>query len=135
MSKPISYSKIITVDASVIDHFNHVNNLEYIKWALGISKEHWKNSVTADIQNQYGWMILRHELNYLGQAKLHDELHIETWIHDFSTARSTRKTVIKDLKTEKLIFESIANWCFVSLNTQRPTRIPNEILKPFFKDL
>jgi acyl-CoA thioester hydrolase len=135
MHKPIPYRKIIQVEENVIDHFNHVNNLEYIKWVLGISKEHWNSVTPLQIKNQYGWMILRHELNYKGQAKLNDEILIETWIKDFSTATSTRRTTIKDTKTDKLIFESTATWCFVSLNTQKPTRLSTEILKPFFENL
>lgn len=135
MLKPITFSKVIKVDSSVIDHFDHVNNLEYIKWVLAISKEHWKSFTSPEIQSQYGWMILKHELTYKGQAKLNDDILIETWIQDYSTARSTRKTTIKDTKTGRLIFESLATWCFVSLNTQKPTRLSNEILNPFFENL
>jgi acyl-CoA thioester hydrolase len=135
MHKPITFFKKIKVKAEVIDHFNHVNNLEYIKWVLKISKEHWNSVTPAEIQNQFGWMILRHEVNYKGQAKLDDELLIKTWIKDFSTARSTRKTTITHVKTDKLILASEANWCFVSLKTQKPVRLTSEILNPFFENL
>lgn len=135
MLKPIPYTRQIKVDSSVIDHFNHVNNLEYIKWALGISKEHWNSASPEDIRNQFGWMILKHQVVYKGQAKLNDDLLIKTWIKDYTTVRSTRKTVINDIKTDKLIFESEATWCFVSLSTQKPARLSEEILKPFFENL
>lgn len=135
MHKPIPFTKQIKVEPDVIDHFNHVNNLEYIKWALAISKEHWNSVTPEDIRKNFGWMILRHEVNYKGQAKLNDDLLIKTWIKDFSTARSTRKTSITDLKSGKLIFDSEATWCFVSLSTQRPARLSTEILKPYFEHL
>lgn len=135
MQKPIPFTKIIKVESKAIDHFNHVNNLEYIKWALGISKEHWNTVTPEKIRNQYGWMILKHEVHYKGQAKLNDELILKTWIKDFSTARSTRRTIITEAKTEKIIFESEATWCFVSLETQKPNRLSTEILKPYFEDL
>lgn len=135
MQNPISYTKRIQVKSEVIDHFNHVNNLEYIKWVLNISKEHWNSFTSKQIRSLFGWMIIKHQVNYKGQAKLNDELYIKTWIKDFSTARSTRKTIIKDNRTDKVIFESEATWCFVSLTTQKPARLTNDILKPFFKDL
>jgi len=135
MHNPIPFSKKIKVESNAIDHFDHVNNLEYIKWTLGISKEHWNRVTPEEVRNQFGWMILRHEVHYKGQAKRNDHLWIKTWIKDFSTARSTRQTSITDLKTNKLIFESEATWCFVSLNTQKPARLSTEILKPYFEHL
>ena len=133
MLNPIAYQKKFAVNKEVIDHFNHVNNLEYIKWVLKISKEHWNSFSPKSIRDKFGWMILKHDLLYKGQAQLNEELVIRTWIADFSTARCTRKTSI--FKGEKTIFESSAEWCFVSLSTRRPTRLSTEILQPYFKDL
>lgn len=133
MSKPIAYQKIFQVEESVIDHFNHVNNLEYIKWVLKISKEHWNSFSPKSVRDQFGWMILKHELHYKGQAQLHDELRIKTWIENFSTARCTRKTII--FKGAKTILQSTAEWCFVSLKTRKPTRLSAKILKHYFEDL
>ena len=129
----IVYSKNILVDESVIDHFNHVNNLVYVRWALEISKEHWNSFTTKDIQNTYGWMIMEHNLTYKRQAKLGDELVLNTHIQDYSTATSVRKTELVFKESNQLIFQSIAKWCFVKLDTQKPTRITEEIVKPFFK--
>lgn len=131
--EPIIYSKKITVQASVIDHFNHVNNLAYVKWALEISKEHWNSFTTKEIKNTYGWMIMHHELTYKKQALLNDQLRIQTRILDYSAATSRRKTQIIHQESGQTIFESIAKWCFVKIETQKPARIPEEIIKPFFK--
>lgn len=133
MQNPIPFSKTIQVQKEVIDHFNHVNNLAYIKWVLDISKEHWNTVSPESIRNQFGWMILKHEVHYKKQAKLHDDLIIKTWIENYSTATSLRKTTILDTKTENLIFESKAQWCFVNLKTRKPTRLTSNILNPYFK--
>lgn len=135
MPQPISYHKTIKVPAEVIDHFNHVNNLAYVQWVLNISKEHWNSFSAESVRNTFGWMILKHNLHYKGQAKRDDELLITTWIVDFSTARSRRKTTITDVGTGRIIFESLAEWCFVSLKTRKPTRLSTEILHPYFEDL
>ena len=132
---PIVYSKKIVVEASVIDHFKHVNNLAYVRWTLEISREHWNNFTTNEIQNTYGWMILNHELTYKKQAKLGDKLIIKTFIENFSTATSVRKTEVIFANTKQIIFQSTAKWCFVRLDTQKPTRITNDILNPFYKNL
>ena len=106
MPKAIPFEKKFKVENDVIDHFNHVNNIAYIQWVLGISKDHWISLSSENIRNQFGWMIMKHNLNYKRQAKLNDELIIKTWIHDFSTATSIRKTTISEANTQKVIFES-----------------------------
>jgi acyl-CoA thioester hydrolase len=131
--EPIVYSKQIVVDHSVIDHFNHVNNLAYVRWALEISKEHWNAFTTEAVQNTYGWMIMHHELTYKRQALLDDNLIINTHILNYSAATSERKTEILHEENKQVIFESVAKWCFVKIETQKPARIPDEIIKPFFK--
>ncbi len=135
MPKAIPFEKIFKVENEVIDHFNHVNNIAYIQWVLGISKDHWVSFSPESVRNQFGWMILKHEVHYKRQAKLNDELIIKTWIDDFSTATSVRKTSIRDAGTKKLIFESEAQWCFINLKTQKPTRLTSDILKPYFENL
>ncbi len=131
--EPIIYSKKVSVQSSVIDHFNHVNNLAYVKWALEISKEHWNKFTTSEIQNTYGWMIMQHELTYKKQAVLNDKLVINTHIQSYSTATSERKTEIIHEDTGQIIFQSLAKWCFVKLDTQKPARIPSDIIQRFYK--
>ncbi len=133
MPTPIAYQERFKVEENVIDHFKHVNNLAYIKWVLKISKAHWNSFSPKSVRDRFGWMILKHDLRYKGQAELNDELLLKTWIDDFSTARCTRKTSI--LKEEKIIFHSTAEWCFVNLKTRKPTRLTTEILQPYFEDL
>jgi len=135
MPKAIPFEKKFKVENEVIDHFNHVNNIAYIQWVLGISKDHWISFSSENIRNQFGWMIMKHNLNYKRQAKLNDELIIKTWIDDFSTATSVRKTSITNAKSKQLIFTSEAQWCFINLETQKPTRLTSDILKPFFDSL
>ena len=132
MVTPLTYSKTITVRKDVIDHFNHVNNLAYVRWALEVSKEHWNTMTSKDIQNTYGWMIMRHELRYLKQAKLGDELIFNTRIQKYSAATSQRKTEIVFKDSHQLIFESLADWCFVKIDTQKPTRITEDIINRFY---
>lgn len=133
MQNPISFSKTIEVQEEAIDHFNHVNNLVYIKWVLEISKEHWNSFSPKTIRDQFGWMILKHEMHYKRQAQLKDKLVIETWIDDVSTATSVRKTIITDKTKKTLIFESEAQWCFVNLKTRKPSRLTSDILNPYFR--
>jgi len=135
MPKAIPFEKKFKVENEVIDHFNHVNNIAYVQWVLGISKDHWISLSSEKTRNQFGWMIMKHNLNYKRQAQLNDELIIKTWIHDFSTATSIRKTTISEANTQKVIFESEAQWCFVNLKTQKPTRLTSDILNPFFESL
>ena len=135
MPTPIPFQKTIKVENDVIDHFNHVNNLAYIKWVLKISKDHWKTITSKSVREEFGWMIMKHELIYKNQAKLGDKLIIKTWIDEFSTATCVRKTQIINAETKTVFFESKAKWCFVNLKSRKPSRLPIDIVKPYFEDL
>lgn len=119
----------------MIDHFNHVNNLAYISWVLDISKAHWNTMSPKSVRDEFGWMIMKHELVYKNQAKLNDQLFIKTWIDEYSTATCVRKTIIFEVETDKLFFESKAQWCFVNLQSRKPSRLSIDIVKPYFENL
>ena len=79
-------------------------------------------------------MIMNHDLTYLKQAKLGDELIFNTHIQDYSAATSVRQTEFLFKENKQVIFQSLAKWCFVKLDTQKPTRITEDIINRFYTD-
>ncbi|MCP4884846.1 MAG: acyl-CoA thioesterase, partial [Flavobacteriales bacterium] len=74
----VSYSYTLRVEESHIDNLLHVNNVVYLQWVNDISEKHWNKLVSSELKEKYFWVVLRHELDYLNQAVLHDELTIKT---------------------------------------------------------
>ena len=70
--------------------------------------------------------MLRHELDYLNQAVLDDELTVFTWVGLSKGVKSVRHVEI--FKGETLLLKAASTWCLIDAKTLRPTRIKNDIL-------
>lgn len=124
------YQYSITVTKEHIDDLNHVNNVDYVKWINDISEKHWQLLSNPDIDSKYFWVVLRHEVDYLRQAKIGDELTINTYVGESSGVKSIRYVEI--FKNDKLIVKGKTTWCLIDKNTQRPKRIDDDILKVLY---
>ena len=74
------YSQIISVQQKHLDELNHVNNVTYVQWIQDIAKAHWLAATNKTLQENYKWVVRKHEITYHQQAFLNDEILIETYI-------------------------------------------------------
>jgi acyl-CoA thioester hydrolase len=59
------FEQSISVSPQDIDFFDHVNNGVYVRRVQEVSKAHWY-SVAIDTQKEtIGWVVVRHEIDYL----------------------------------------------------------------------
>jgi acyl-CoA thioester hydrolase len=130
--KPIPFEIQKQVSQADLDNLNHVNNLRYIEWVLEISELHWKNKTSESIRLRLGWVTLEQHIYYKRATKLGDQLQIKTWIESFSGVKCIRKTKITNSKN-KLILEATTLWCFIDLKNQRPARITEDVVEPYFE--
>ena len=127
----VSFQHSFKVQFDDIDALNHVNNIVYLNWVLEISGMHWDFLKTKEINEKYVWMVLRHEIDYLGQAYLNDTLTLYTWIDKNEGVKSTR--IVHIYCADKLIIKSKTIWCLLDAKTLKPKRIGQEILQLFTK--
>jgi len=121
----------ITVTKDHLDALNHVNNIEYVRWVQDIAAAHWDLRTTETIRNTYFWVMMSHHIQYKGEALLGDQLLLKTFILNSKGAKSTRAVEIYNKKTGKLLTTSETIWCFISHDTNRPARIPEDIINLF----
>jgi len=115
-----------TVVASDIDELNHVNNVVYIQWIQNIANLHW-TQLKQDINTTaYVWVVIRHEIDYIGQALLGETLVAKTWVGKTEGIRSIRH--VEFYKNNKLVVKAQTTFCLVNAKTFRPTRITDQIL-------
>jgi acyl-CoA thioester hydrolase len=115
-----------TVIASDIDELNHVNNVVYIQWIQNIANLHW-TQLKQDIDTTaYVWVVIRHEIDYIGQALLGETLVAKTWVGKTEGIRSIRH--VEFYKNNKLVVKAQTTFCLVNAKTFRPTRITDQIL-------
>lgn len=125
------FEQLRTVTSDDIDHLNHVNNIRYLEWIQGIARQHWM-SITSKQQRQDNvWVVLRHEIDYKTAAFEGDELLLKTYVPDCEGVTSIRIVEIYNARTTKLLVKSRTKWCLTDPITQRPKRIPEEILNIF----
>lgn len=75
-----AFSLDLTVQAADIDEFDHVNNVVYVRWIQDVSSAHWEHIAPAPIRSAIFWVVVRHEIDYLRQARLGDHLVLRTWL-------------------------------------------------------
>lgn len=122
----------IAVTEADIDDLGHVSNLVYLRWVLEVATAHsaargW--DLAAYKQLGSVWVVRRHELDYLGQVTLGQQLVAETWVDSWKAASCVRKTELS--RDGQIVARAATTWAFMSLASGRPQRIPEVLLSAF----
>lgn len=125
MTKKFFTKHIVTPEE--IDALGHVNNVCYVSWVQNVAEKHW--TVLSENCNfsSYVWVVLRHEIDYLGAAKLEDEITLKTWVGESYGAKSQR--FVEILKDGKVLVKATTIWCLLDKNSMKVIRIPRDILE------
>ena len=115
-----------TVKSSHIDELNHVNNVVYLQWIQDIANLHWTQLKRGVDTTAYVWVVIRHEIDYVGQALLGDSIVAKTWVGKTGGIRSTRH--VEFYNNNKLIVKAQTTFCLVNSKSFKPTRITDQIL-------
>lgn len=129
LKPPFQYK--ITVGAQDIDDLHHVNNVIYLRWVQEAAAAHWNAIASAELQHNYAWVVLRHEIDYKKPAILGDTVVAETWVSSCEGVRSVRHVKMTNVKTGDLLAEAKTTWCLLDSVTKRPKRIEEDITSIF----
>lgn len=121
------FSIDITVPKSAIDAMGHVNNVVYLQWAQDVAEQHWISKTTPEHNTRYAWVVVNHFIDYKHSAFEGEVLVLETWIERYTSATSERHTHIRRKKDGQLLVAAKTTWCFLDRQTEKPTRIPEEV--------
>jgi acyl-CoA thioester hydrolase len=125
----------ITVGSELLSRaIPHVFNIEYVRWLDRAAELHSDSAGytrEAMLNENIMWFVARHEIDYLAEAWLNDRLLIATWVRDFKRVKSWREYVILRPADEAVICRCTTLWVLVDLETRRPKRIPQEMIRAF----
>ena len=124
-----SYSQTLTVTPNDLDELNHVNNVKYIEWVNQVAKAHWVTHATQQILDQYFWVLISHHIDYKQEIVLGQTVTLNTYVKSCQGVTSIR--VVEILVDEKICAYSETKWCFMNIDTKRPSRISPEIIALF----
>ncbi len=121
------FTLTITVSNEDIDNLQHVNNLVYVKWMDKIATKHWNFLTKDNPLPQYVWVVMRHEIDYLKQATLGDEITVKTWVGETKGITSVR--FMEFYKSDVLLVKAKTTWAMLNAKTYKPVRIREDVLK------
>ena len=120
----------LEVEKEHIDSHRHVNNVSYLLWIQEVAVAHWQVRATPEQLERYTWFVLRHEIDYKRRAFEDDSLVAETWVGEAHRMKCERYTRI--YRADMTLVEAKSVWCLMNAETQRPTRVTDE-LRAMFK--
>ncbi|PYK43736.1 MAG: acyl-CoA thioesterase [Verrucomicrobia bacterium] len=126
-----AFEMIVSVLPEDIDQQNHVNNTVYLRWVQEVATAHWRAVATADAQENIGWVVLRHEIDYKTPACLGDEIVLRTWVGKSTRLTFERFTEIRRSGDDQLLSNARTLWCPINAQTARPVRVPAEVREQF----
>lgn len=121
----------IPVVAADIDNMQHVNNVAYLRWVQDVAVAHWKAVATPAEQQQWLWVVIRHEIDYKQAAVLGDEIVAKTWVGTAGRLKFQRHTELCRSRDGVLLAKALSIWCPLDSVTKRPVLVSAEVRRRF----
>jgi acyl-CoA thioester hydrolase len=131
---PRLFVRPFTVPPEAIDALGHVNNLEYLRWTQDVATAHsaaqgWTLERYTDLGK--GWVVRRHEIEYLRPAFAGEALRLVTWVAAMRRSSSPRRYLFYRRVDDTVVARAETVWAFVDFATGAPARIPPELAGAF----
>jgi acyl-CoA thioester hydrolase len=127
----VPFEMIVPVLPSDIDEQNHVNNTVYLRWIQEVATAHWRAVASPEAQENIGWVVLRHEIDYKSPATLCDKVVLRTWVGKATRLTFERFTEIRRNRDGRLLSKARTLWCPIGAQTSRPVRVSAQVRAQF----
>lgn len=134
---PLIHERTFRVRHYECDAYGHVNHAHYLRYmqetamdasaAAGFNMDWYAN-------NNRLWLIRQTDITYLRPLKYGDSVIVKSWVEDFRRIRSRRVYQLRLADSGDPIAEATTDWIFLNQETDRPARIPEEIIAAFFPE-
>lgn len=125
------FSHRIYAAAGDIDELGHVNNVVYLRWVQEVAAAHWQKVAPEDIQKNYSWVVLRHEIDYMRPVLAGDEVIGYTWVEEPRGPKIIRYVRLYRTGEDQPLAEAKTTWCLLDAGSMRPRRITDDIAHTF----
>jgi len=78
-----------------------------------------------------GWVVRRHEIDYLLPVLPADTVRMRTWVETAERASSVRHYEILRVSDDKMVCRGSTTWVWINYKTGRPSRIPEAVIRDF----
>lgn len=115
-----------------IDELGHVNNAVWVRWVQDMATAHWAATARPEDQAAYIWVVVRHEIDYLGNVGPGEVVSARTWISDKPKGARFDRNVTFATAEGKIIVRAKTTWAMIDKASGRIARVRDEIAAPFF---
>jgi acyl-CoA thioester hydrolase len=129
-----AFEQVRRVEPADLDEQRHVNNVVYLRWVQDVAAAHWRVLAPPAAQAEVAWVVLRHEIDYLGAAVLGDEITVRTWVGRAEGLSFERHTEIRRAPDGRLLVRARTLWCPVDARSGRPRRVSAQLRALFSAD-
>ena len=130
MNRPV-FEMVFTAASEHIDELGHVNNAVWVQWMEQVAVTHWRSVAEPGHQDDYFWVVVRHEVDYLRAVLEGERITARTWAGDNPKGAKFDRHIEFLGEDGKLRVRSRTDWAIIDKSTGRPLRVPAEVIAPF----
>ncbi|MFM7027051.1 MAG: acyl-CoA thioesterase [Chakrabartia sp.] len=127
-----AFERLIVPQPDDIDELGHVNNAVWVRWVQDMATAHWAAIARPEDQAAYIWVVVRHEIDYLGNVGPGEAVTARTWISDKPKGARFDRNVTFATAEGKIIVRAKTTWAMIDKASGRIARVRDEIAAPFF---
>ena len=114
-----------------IDELGHVNNAVWVQWMELVAVAHWRSVADPGHQDDYFWVVVRHEIDYLRAVLEGERIIARTWVGDAPQGARFDRHMEFIGEDGKPRVRARTQWAIIDKALGRPIRVPTEVVAPF----
>ena len=130
MTRPV-FEHRITAKAEDIDELGHVNNAVWVQWIQEVALAHWYSVANPAHQDDYIWVVVRHEIDYLRAVVEGETVTGRTWVGEAAKGARFDREMEFVGDDGKVRVRARTTWAIIDKKAGRPIRVPPEVMAPF----
>jgi acyl-CoA thioester hydrolase len=130
MTRPVFEMELVA-GPEHIDELGHVNNAVWVQWMELVAVAHWRSVADPAHQDDFFWVVVRHEIDYLRAAFDGDRITARTWVGEAPKGARFDRHVEFTGNDGRLCVRARTDWAIIDKASGKPIRVPAEVVAPF----
>jgi acyl-CoA thioester hydrolase len=126
-----SFELTITPGEADIDELGHVNNAVWVRWLQDVATAHWLAAAEPAHIEAYIWVVIRHEVDYLGNVPAGETVTARTWVGEAPRGARFDRHVEFTGGDGRVKVRAKTTWAIVDKASGRVLRVPKDVATRF----
>lgn len=126
----MSFARTFAAAPGDIDELGHVNNAVWVRWVQDMATAHWQAAALPEHIAAYVWVVVRHEIDFLGNIRDGELVDARTWVGEAPKGAKFDRHV-EFARDGRVIVRARTTWAIIDKATGRILRVPKEVASRF----